>query len=52
MMLKMLVFFATHHFIDLCTSKVRYYREGWGVGGGLRVLTSNRKTAKHFLPCE
>ena len=49
MMLKMLVFSATHHFIDLCASKVRYYREG---GGGLRLLTSTRKTAKHFLPCE
>ena len=34
MMLKMLVFSATHHFIDLCASKVRYYREGEGGGGG------------------
>ena len=33
-MLKMLVFSATHHFIDLCASKVRYYREGGGGGGG------------------
>ena len=32
MMLKMLVFSATHHFIDLCASKVRYYREGGGGG--------------------
>ena len=35
MMLKMLVFSGTHHFIDLYASKVRYYREvGRGGGGG------------------
>ena len=36
-MLKMLVFSATHHFIDLCASKVRYYREGGGEGGSQAV---------------
>ena len=34
MMLKMLVFSATYHVIDLCESKVRCYREG-----GLRGLS-------------
>ena len=33
MMLKMLVFSGTHHFIDLYASKVRCYREGWGGEG-------------------
>ena len=52
MMIKMLVFSGTHLFIDLCASKVRYYREGGGGGGGPRGFTFSRKTAKDFLPCE
>ena len=32
----MLVFSGTHLFIDLCASKVRYYREGGGGGGGVQ----------------
>ena len=47
MMLKMLVFSATYHFIDLFASKVKCYPEG-----GIKGLTFNRKTAKRFLPCE
>ena len=49
MMSKMLVFSGTYHVIDLCACKVRCYCEGAGVSGG---ITFNRKTAKHFLPCE
>ena len=44
----MLVFSGTHLFIDLCASKLRYYREGGG--GGPRGFTFSRKTAKDFLP--
>ena len=45
----MLVFSGKHHVIELCASKVRCYREGVEVSGG---LTFNRKKAKDFLPCE
>ena len=43
-MLKMLVFSATHHFIDLCASKVRYYRDGGGGGQAVNIYPQNRQT--------
>ena len=46
-MLKMLVFSATHHFIDLCASKVRYYREGGG--GGSQAVNIYPQNSQTFL---
>ena len=43
MMLKMLVFSATYHIIDLFASKLKCYPEG-----GLKGLTFNRKTVTPF----
>ena len=47
-MLKMLVFSATHHFIDLCASKVRYYREGGG-GEGSQAVNIYPQNSQTFL---
>ena len=44
-MLKMLVFSATHHFIDLGTPKVRYYREG----GGSQAVNIYPQNSQPFL---
>ena len=49
MMLKMLVFSATHHFIDLCASKGRYYREGDGGGAGSQAVNIYPQNSQTFL---
>ena len=43
-MLKMLVFSATHHFIDLCASKGRYYREGGAGSQAVNIYPQNSQT--------
>ena len=44
----MLVFSATHHFIDLCASKVRYCREGRGGGGGSQAVNIYPQNSQTF----